>query len=174
VAAQRGCDPVEVMIDLALESDFRQVFLQVIQQRHEDQVLELLKHPRNIMTFTDAGAHVSQIMDSSLSTHLLSYWVREKEAFTLEEAVRMLTLAPATAWGLHDRGLLREGMVADLNVFDPATVASALPTVEHDLPGGGTRLVQRSVGYLATITNGQVVFDRGGATGALPGQLIRR
>ena len=73
------------------------------------------------MTFSDSGAHVSQIMDSSIQTHLLAHWVRDRQAFTLEEAVRMITLAPATAWGFADRGLVREGLVADLNVFDPDT-----------------------------------------------------
>ena len=81
------------------------------------------------MTFSDSGAHVSQIIDCSIQTHLLAYWVRERQAFTLEEAVRMITSDPATAWGFSDRGLVREGMVADLNVFDPATVAAEMPEV---------------------------------------------
>ncbi len=74
------------------------------------------------MTFSDSGAHLSQIADSSIHTHLLGHWVRDRQEFTLEEAVRMLTLAPALAWGFTDRGLLRAGMAADLNVFDPDTV----------------------------------------------------
>ena len=75
------------------------------------------------MTFSDSGAHVSQIMDASLQTHLLSHWVREKQAFTLEQAVRMLSFVPATQWGFADRGLIREGIAADLVVFDPETIA---------------------------------------------------
>ena len=74
------------------------------------------------MTFSDSGAHLSQIADSSIHTHLLGHWVRDREEFTLEEAVRMITLAPALAWGFADRGLVRAGMAADLNVFDPAHV----------------------------------------------------
>jgi N-acyl-D-aspartate/D-glutamate deacylase len=86
-------------------------------------------------TFSDSGAHVSQIMDSSLQIHLLSHWVRDKQAFTLEEAVKMITCDTATQFGFHDRGLLREGMAADIVVFDPATVAPRMPEVVCDLPG---------------------------------------
>src|SRR5436305_2850837 len=71
-----------------------------------------MKHPRSVVTFSDSGAHVSQIMDNSLQTHLLSHWVREKQAFTLEQAVKFITYDTATHWGLHDRGLVREGMAA--------------------------------------------------------------
>jgi len=126
-----------------------------------------------VMTFSDSGAHVSQIMDSSIHTHLLAYWVRQREAFTISEAIRMITAAPARAWGLHDRGLLREGMVADINVFDPATVGPRLPTVEADLPGGAIRLRQQADGFLATLVRGQVTFQDGEHTGALAGQLVR-
>ena len=132
-----------------------------------------MKHPRTVMTFSDAGAHVSQISDVSIQTHLLAYWVREREAFTLEEAVRMITLVPATAWGFADRGLVREGFVADLNVFDPETVAPALPTVQHDLPAGARRLVQKATGFRATVVGGEVVLEDGEHTGALPGRLVR-
>ena len=82
-------------------------------------MLEMMRHPRSVVTFSDSGAHVSQIMDASLQTHVLAYWVRKRRALTLEEGVRMLTFAPASAWGLPDRGLLREGLAADLVVFDP-------------------------------------------------------
>ena len=99
-------------------------------------LLRALRHPRAVMTFSDSGAHLSQIADSSIHTHLLGHWVRDRQEFTLEEAVRMITLAPALAWGFADRGLVREGMVADLNVFDPATVGPAVPELVDDLPGG--------------------------------------
>jgi N-acyl-D-aspartate/D-glutamate deacylase len=125
------------------------------------------------MAFSDAGAHVSQMSDCSIQTHLLAHWVRDRQDFGLDEAVRMLTLAPARAWGFHDRGLLREGMVADINVFDAARVAPAMPTVVNDLPAGARRLKQTAEGFLATIVAGEVVHDRGEHTGALPGRLIR-
>jgi len=173
VAEREGKDPVELMIDLALDSDFEQFFVQVIANRSPDDLFEIMTHPRTVMTFSDSGAHVSQIMDSSIQTHLLAHWVRDRQALTLEQAVRMLTLEPSTAWGFADRGLVREGLVADLNVFDPATVGPDLPTVEADLPAGARRLKQTSTGFLATVVGGEVLLRDGKHTGALPGQLLR-
>jgi N-acyl-D-amino-acid deacylase len=173
VAAERGVDPVEAMIDLALESGFDQFFLQPNVNEDLEAVGEILRHPRTILTFSDSGAHVSQIMDASIQTTLLAYWVRQRQLLTLEEAVRLITLAPATYWGFHDRGLLREGMVADLNVFDADAIAPQMPEVVHDLPSGATRLVQRTAGIRATIVGGEVVHADGEHTGALPGRLLR-
>jgi N-acyl-D-aspartate/D-glutamate deacylase len=173
IARQRNCDPVEAMIDLAVETDFNVFFLQPIANEDQDIALELMRLPRAVVTFSDSGAHVSQLMDSSLQTHLLAYWVREREAFTLEQAVRMLTLVPATQWGFADRGLLREGMAGDVVVFDPKTIAAEMPEVVHDLPAGAKRLTQRCRGVKATVVNGQVLLDHGKHTGALPGRLLR-
>jgi N-acyl-D-aspartate/D-glutamate deacylase len=172
-AAERNIDPVEHIIDLAIETNLSQMFVQPLGAAGRDALFGIMKHPRAVMTFSDAGAHVSQIMDSSIQTHLLAYWVRQEQAFTLEEAVRMITLAPATAWGFSDRGLLREGMVADINVFDPDRIAPALPSVVSDLPGGATRLMQNAVGILATILAGDVTFRDGIHTGEMPGRLLR-
>ena len=176
LAAKRNVDPVELMMDLALESDFNQLFMQFDENtvpKSEEEALATLKHPRTVMTFSDSGAHVSLIMDSSIHTHLLAYWVRERGAFTLEEAVRMITLTPAMAWSFTDRGLLRQGCIADLNVFDPETIAPQMPTVEHDLPTGACRLKQKSGGILATVIGGKVAFRNGEHTGALGGKLLR-
>ena len=173
LAHERGIDPVEVMIDLALESDFHQLFAQTNSPFDYDAVRRVMKHPRTVMAFSDAGAHVSQMSDCSIQTHLLAHWVRDREDFTWEEAIRMLTFAPARAWGFHDKGLLREGMAGDINVFDPATVGPDMPVVVYDLPGGARRLKQTATGFLATIVGGQVVHHRGEHTGALPGRLIR-
>ena len=173
VARQRGIDPVEAIIDLALERDLERFFLQPIANENQDHALELMKHPRTVVTFSDSGAHVSQIMDASLQTHVLSHWVRARQALTLEEAVRMLTFEPATHWGFADRGLIREGLAADLLVLDPDTVAPAMPEVVHDLPAGARRLVQRARGYSATVVNGEILLRDGTPTGLLPGQLLR-
>jgi N-acyl-D-amino-acid deacylase len=173
VAAERGADPVELIIDLGLSSDFNQLFIQPITTTSTDDLRAIMKHPRAVMTFSDSGAHVSQISDCSIQTYLLSHWVRERQDFTLEEAVRMLTLAPATAWGFADRGLIREGFVADINVFDPDTITPELPTIATDLPGAAKRLVQKAAGFLATIVDGQVTLERGDPTGILPGRLLR-
>ena len=118
-------------------------------------------------------AHLSQIADASIHTHLLGYWVRERQEFSLEEAVRMITFVPGQAWGFADRGLLRTGMAADINVFDPATVGPAVPILVDDLPAGGRRLEQRATGIRATLVNGQVTIRDGERTGANPGRLIR-
>jgi N-acyl-D-aspartate/D-glutamate deacylase len=173
VARERACDPVEAMIDLALEHDLDRFFLQPIANEDQDHALELIKHPRTAVTFSDSGAHVSQIMDASLQTHLLAHWVRDKQALTLEQAVRMLSFDNATHWGFADRGLIREGFAADLVVFDPATVGPEMPEVAQDLPAGARRLVQRSRGFAATIVNGETVLRDGKHTGALPGRLLR-
>jgi len=173
MAAARGVDPVELVLDLALESGFDQFFMQPIGGADPAALLNAMRHPRTVMTFSDSGAHVSQIADCSIQTHLLAYWVRDREDFTLEEAVRMITLAPARAWGFADRGLLREGLVADINVFDPATVGPAMPTLVHDLPGGARRLDQRADGFRATVVAGEVLFRDGEHTGAVPGRLLR-
>jgi N-acyl-D-aspartate/D-glutamate deacylase len=174
VARRRGVHPAEAMIDLCVESGGDGLFIQPSRYpQDEDVLLRALRHPRAVMTFSDSGAHVSQIADSSIHTHLLGYWVREREEFTLEEAVRMITLAPAVAWGFSERGLLRPGMAADINVFDPATVGPAVPRLVDDLPAGGRRLEQRAEGFLATLVNGGVTIRAGESTGATPGILIR-
>jgi N-acyl-D-aspartate/D-glutamate deacylase len=173
-AAALGQHPIELMIDLALETNFEQFFVQIIANHNQDHLLEIMKHPRSIVTFSDSGAHVSQIMDSSLQTHLLAHWVREREAFTLEEAVRNITYAPATAWHFADRGLVRTGYIADLNVIDPDRVAPELPVAVADLPGGAKRLVQGATGIRSTIVGGQELLAEGQHTGALPGVLLRR
>jgi N-acyl-D-aspartate/D-glutamate deacylase len=139
----------------------------------QDVALEILRHPRSVPTFSDSGAHVTQLMDSSLQTHYLAHWVREKQAFTLEHAVHMLTCVPATLWGFHDRGLIREGMAADIVVFDPERIIAEMPEVVDDLPAGARRLVQRARGVAATVVNGQTLLRNGKHTGALPGNLLR-
>ena len=173
LARERNCHPVELMIDLALERDMKLFLLQPIANDNQEVALALIKHPRSVVTFSDSGAHVSQIMDSSLQTHLLSHWVREKEAVTLEEAVKYLSYDTATHWGFHDRGLVREGMAADLVVFDPKTVGPRMPEVVSDLPAGAKRLKQTAEGIRATVVNGQVLLRDNQHTGALPGKLLR-
>ena len=172
VAARRGVHPVEAMIDLVLAND-NQVFVQPLVNEDPEHVLGMLKHPRTLATFSDSGAHVCQEMGSSLQTHMLSYWVRARQAFTLEEAVRKLTFDNASAWDLGDRGLLRTGYRADVVLFDEHRVRPAMPTVEADLPGGARRLVQKAEGIAAVVVNGEVTLENGQATGTAPGQLLR-
>ena len=173
VARQREQDPVETVIDLALEKDLDQFFAQPIANEDDDAVLEMMQHDRSVVTFSDSGAHVSQIMDSSLQTHVFSHWVREKQALTLEQAVRMVTFEPASNWGIANRGLLREGWAADVCIFDPDQIAALMPEVATDLPAEAKRLTQKAQGILATVVNGEVLMRDGEHTGALPGQLVR-
>jgi len=171
LSAQLRRHPVEVMIDLVLEND-DQVFVQPLVNEDPEHVLGMLRHARTLATFSDSGAHVCQEMGSSLQTHLLSYWVRQRQAFTLEEAVRKLTFDNASAWEIHDRGLVRTGYRADLVVFDEHRVRPAMPTVQTDLPGGARRLVQKAEGIAATVVNGQVTLENGEPTGRTPGVLL--
>jgi len=174
LAQERGASPMETFLDLALEGGLSSFFMQSVANQDQDRVLELMRHPYAIPTFSDSGAHVSQIMDSSLQTHLLGHWVRNEGAFALEEAIHRMTALPARVWQVPDRGVLAEGMAADINVFDPETVTPDLPTLLHDLPGGAPRLRQTATGFLATIVNGEVLLDRGAPTGSRPGALLRR
>jgi N-acyl-D-amino-acid deacylase len=173
IAAEQNKDPVEVILDLALAKNMKQFFLQPLANENQDHVLEMMRNPRSVVTFSDSGAHVSQIMDSSLQSHMLSYWVRDKQAITLEQAIRMLTFVPASHWGLNGRGLLREGMAADVIVFDADKIAPMMPHLEHDLPAGARRLKQKAAGLMATVVNGEVVLRNNEPTGALPGRLLR-
>jgi N-acyl-D-amino-acid deacylase len=174
VAAERRAEPVEVMIDLAVASGFEQLFFQPFSLDDESAIETVLQHPRAVMTFSDSGAHVSQIADASLQTYFLAYWVRTRQVLTLEQAVKKITSDAATGWGFADRGLVREGFVADLNVFDPATIGPDLPVVADDFPAGTQRLLQTAHGIDATVIDGQLVFSNGQHTGALPGRLLRR
>jgi N-acyl-D-amino-acid deacylase len=173
-AARRGLDPVEAMIEISLEHDVNIFFAQmIVWQRDEDELVRLMRHPNTAMTFSDSGAHISRICDASIQTHLLAYWVRERQALTLEEAIRMITYQPAQVWRLADRGLLAPGYAADVTVFDAARVAPLMPRVVYDLPGGARRLVQEAEGYVATVVNGQVFTRDGAATEARAGRLLR-
>jgi N-acyl-D-amino-acid deacylase len=174
LARMKNTHPVDLMIDMALERDMKFFMTQPVANEDQTEALELMKHPRSVVTFSDSGAHVSQIMDSSLQTHLLSHWVREKQAFTLEEAVKMITCDTATQFGFHDRGLIREGMAADIVVFDADTVGARMPEVVTDLPAGAKRLLQKCDGMAATIVNGQVLLRDNEPTGNLPGRLLRK
>jgi N-acyl-D-aspartate/D-glutamate deacylase len=172
LSRERRKHPVEVMLDLSVENP-DQLYVQPLVNESPDAVQGILSHPRTLATFSDSGAHVCQEMGSSLQTHMLSYWVRKRRAFTLEQAVKMLTADNADAWGMADRGRLKEGMAADIVVFDEDRVAPCMPTVEADLPGGARRLVQKAEGIAATVVNGVPTFENGRATGERPGKVIK-
>jgi N-acyl-D-aspartate/D-glutamate deacylase len=172
LSRERRKHPVEVILDLSVENP-DQLYVQPLVNESPDAVQGILSHPRTLATFSDSGAHVCQEMGSSLQTHMLSYWVRKRRAFTLEQAVKMLTADNADAWGMADRGRLKEGMAADIVVFDEDRVSPCMPTVEADLPGGARRLVQKAEGIACTVVNGVPTFENGKATGERPGTVIK-
>jgi N-acyl-D-aspartate/D-glutamate deacylase len=133
----------------------------------------LLTSPYTVIGQSDGGAHVVFRTDYSYSTYLLSHWVRQKQIMSLEDAIRKLTFIPASLFGLYDRGLVRQGMAADLMVFDPATIAPLEPGEAYDLPGGSRRRKQLAKGIEMTVVNGQVLIEKGEHTGAYPGKVAR-
>ena len=163
-----GRDPVEIMIDLALESKF-EVFFQQFPVKPDDTAIEaMLKHPRTAMTFSDSGAHVSQIMDSSIQTDLLAEWVRAREVFTLEEAVRMITYRPGHPVG-HGGPRADPGGDGRRPERDrPRHDRPGFPELVTDLPAGARRLRQKSTGFHASVVNGQVVLVTGSTPGRCP------
>lgn len=121
----------------------------------------------------DVGAHVSQIMDAGWASFMLAHYVREVGVFTLPQAIKRMTADPAAVVGLADRGTLKAGMKADINVFDPAEVTELQPVLVHDFPGGAPRFIQKSRGFKATLVNGQVNMRDGESTGVRAGQVLR-
>jgi N-acyl-D-aspartate/D-glutamate deacylase len=172
-AAAAGTTPVDVVIDLGLATEGTALFAQPFGNEDSDAVLTLIRDPRTVVGVSDTGAHVSQVMDTSIPTFLLAHWVRERQALDWPEAVRKLTFDPAMRFGLRDRGLVQEGMAADLVVLDPERVAPALPYAAHDLPAGAPRLKQEAEGMRATVVGGEVLVRDGVHTGARPGRLLR-
>jgi N-acyl-D-amino-acid deacylase len=173
VADARGVTPVEAFIDLALETDGRLVISWPLLNQGVDAIGEMLADGVVLMGLGDAGAHVGQTMDASSPTYLLTYWARERGCLTVEDAVRRLTSDTATTFGIRDRGVLRAGAYADLNVIDWEVLALPVPEYVHDFPHGAGRYLQRARGYDATIVNGEVFMERGEHTGELGGRLVR-
>ncbi len=174
IARDRGVRPITALIDLALETDMAQIFQQPSRNPQDPELLSrALRHDRTVMTFSDSGAHLSQIADASIHTHFLGHTVRVLQWLTLEAAVHKITGQIAQEWGLHDRGRIAVGTAADCNIIDPERLGPCAPEYLADLPGGGLRLVQRAVGIHTTVVNGAITFADGRPTGALPGRLLR-
>jgi len=172
VAARRGVSAVEAFVDLSLESHGRVLFNYPFLNQRLSAVAEMLADPAVVLGLADAGAHVGQIMDASQPTFFLANWVRERGVFPIEEGVRRLTSDTANLFGLHDRGVLREGSFADVNVIDLDALGLQLPEYVHDFPGGAGRYVQRATGYRATVVNGRITLEDGRHTGDLPGAML--
>ena len=138
-----------------------------------DAVAEMLDNPRVAIGLGDSGAHVGLIMDASLPTWFLLHWVRDLGKYPIEDAIRRLTADNALLFGIRDRGVVRPGAFADLNVIDVDGLALDVPELVHDFPTGAARYVQRSHGYAATVVNGAVFVESGSPTGARVGHTLR-
>jgi N-acyl-D-aspartate/D-glutamate deacylase len=177
-ARAKGVPPEEIAYDYLLEQDGTAklyVTLGNYQDGRLDAVLDMMNHEHTVLGLGDGGAHYGVICDASFPTFMLTYWTRDRasERISLANAVRALAFEPAQVLGLKDRGLIREGYKADLNVIDYAQLALHAPEIKYDLPAGGRRLDQGATGYDATIVSGQIIRRADRATGMLPGRLIR-
>ncbi len=173
IASRRGVTVAEAFIDLACEMDGRRVFSWPILNQDMDEVLGMLNRDYVTLGLADAGAHATQIMDASQPTFLLTHWVRDRGAFTLEEAVRRLTSDTADLFGVAGRGRLEPGAFADVNVIDMDGLALGYPEMVADFPGGASRWTQGADGYHYTVVNGEVFMESGEHTGVLSGQMVR-
>jgi N-acyl-D-aspartate/D-glutamate deacylase len=172
VAEMRNADPLETFLDLALEDDLNLQY--TMQQYHEDGIQQLITDPRTMIGLSDGGAHVDMLCDAGYATYLLGNWVRKREAVSLEFAVKRITSEPANFFGIRERGQLKQGWKADVAIFDATTVNSARrATMQHDLPGGGRRLVMPAEGIEYTVVNGRVSYEHGRQNGTLAGEVIR-
>ena len=178
-AAASGDDILSVMYDFLLEQDGRVMGalmggLDVNQV--QDVIREMLVHPTTVTGLSDAGAHVTLICDATMPTTQLTYWTRDRqrgERIPLEFLVAKQTARNAALYGMADRGSLTPGLRADINVIDLDRLTVSPPKAFHDLPAGGTRLIQPVQGYLATMVNGVVTRRNDSDTGARPGRLVR-
>ena len=179
MARREGRQPEDVAYDLLLENNGRTLLYRPLSNYAYgtlDTVQEMISHPDTLISLGDGGAHVGVLSDASATTYLLSHWTRDRtrgDKMPLPWAVKSLSRDNAMALGLSDRGLLEPGYKADLNVIDYDRIGLRHPEVVYDLPAGGRRLIQRTVGYEATILSGVPVYRNGESTGALPGRLVR-
>jgi N-acyl-D-aspartate/D-glutamate deacylase len=174
IAAERGVDGVDALLDVTLEDDLENEFTVQSWNTRADRMAELLNDRSVLLGLGDGGAHLDMLCDSGYPTYVLGTWVRERKVLSLEEAVRRMTSDPADFFGIRDRGRLKAGQAADIVIFDPATVGSGgRPERLRDLPGGAKRMVVRSRGIEMTLVNGEPTWEKGALTGATAGNVLR-
>ena len=180
IAKARGQDVMEVMYDLLVDNDGKELFYQPLggyQGFSLEGQKKLLEHPNVLFGLSDGGAHCGVIADAGMPTFIMTHWGRDRtrgDLMSLEFIVESLTSKTAKAFGMFDRGEINEGKIADINIIDFDALQLHRPEAVFDLPAGGRRLVQRADGYDMTIKAGEVIFKAGEHTGALPGKLVRR
>jgi N-acyl-D-aspartate/D-glutamate deacylase len=176
IAEAEDKHPIEAMLDLSIAGDLNVEFLGPDRGSNPEHMAEMILQPYSIPGVSDGGAHTKFFTGGAFTTDFLTWLVRDEERVTLEEAHYRLSNLPAKAAGFRDRGVLEEGAAADVVVYNLDELAIDPPwigSVEHDLPAGEWRRVQRAVGYRAIIVNGEVTFENGDCTGATPGKLLR-
>lgn len=180
LAKTKGISEMEMMYDLLVANDGKELFYQPLggyQGYNLEGQKALMEHPNVLFGLSDGGAHCGVIADAGMPTFIMTHWGRDRargDRMELEFIVRSLTSSTAEAFGMYDRGLLKEGMIADINIIDFDELRLFRPEAIFDLPAGGRRLVQKAKGYNYTIKAGEVIFEEGESTGALPGKLVRR
>ncbi len=180
IAQKLELDVMEVMYDLLIQGEGKELFYQPLGGYHTydlEPQKKLLEHPNVLFGLSDGGAHCGVIADAGMPTFIMTHWGRDRtrgDKLSLEFIVKSLTSSTAEAFGMFDRGYLKEGLIADINIIDFNSLKLHRPEAIFDLPAGGRRLVQRPEGYEMTIKAGEIIFDNGTHTGALPGKLIRR
>ena len=176
LAQRQGKDPLDTLLDLALDENLDTIFTAQLLNSDEAAVARLLNHPHSLISLSDAGAHLTFFNDAGFGLHLLGHWVRDRGVMGLPEAVRRLTQQSAQIFSLHGRGELREGYAADLLLFDPAAVGRAPKRRVLDLPGGGARLTTDALGVHGVWVNGRQVADTNGLLDGAPlaGELITK
>jgi N-acyl-D-amino-acid deacylase len=170
-ARATGRAPVDVLLDAVVASRGSGFFYTPLSGYSTERSIEILRDPHVVLSGNDTGAHLQRLCQQG-STILLSRYVRELGALTLEEAVHLLTGRQATVFGLVDRGVLRPGFAADMVLFDPERIDPIAPEVQRDLPGGGHRIVTRAKGIERLVVNGTTVVEAGRSTGAVPGRVL--
>ena len=174
IAEQRGRDGLDTFLDLCIEDDLQLQYTYELFNADEDRIPELITHDQTMVGLSDGGAHVDMLCDAGYCTYLIGTWVRDRQAMTLEHAVKRITSEPAAFYGMTTRGTIAPGLAADFAIFDYDTIGSARRgEMRSDLPGGGRRLVMPAQGVQYTIVNGEVLFEDGTHTGAMPGRVLR-
>jgi N-acyl-D-aspartate/D-glutamate deacylase len=173
LAAALHKDPEDALLDLGLDEDLALGITLSVINVNKEIVHKLLQLPNTLIGLSDAGAHVAQHCDAGLSSYLLSEWVRERGALTIEEGVRRLTSEPAEFLGLHSRGRIKAGFEADLVIFDADRIRPLPPEWVNDLPGKQPRLIERAEGIEYTIVGGQILFAGDNYQGGMPGKVLR-
>jgi N-acyl-D-aspartate/D-glutamate deacylase len=177
VAQEQGVTPGELFFDLSIETELAATLLALSGNRVPEGHLRLLRHPLLRIGLADSGAHNGEISDYRYPTYLLRHWVRERAAFTLEEAIRKMTVDEAECYGIVDRGSLKPGLAADIVIFDPDTVSDTRMFQVHDLPNGARRLRSDAEGVEYVIVNGTVLREGNeyalAEDGPLPGKVLR-